>query len=52
VPKRYLKNSALFLEYKYEWEFTGIVGDESYAPVHRVYLTIADPEHISSGECH
>jgi len=51
VPKSYLKDSALFLEYKYEWEFTGTVADESYAPVHRVYLPIADPENISSGVC-
>lgn len=52
VPKSYLKDSALFLEYKYEWEFTGTVADESYAPVHRAYLPIADPEDISSGVCH
>ncbi len=52
VPKSYLKDSALFLEYKYEWEFTGTVADESYAPVHRVYLVIADPNDISSGACH
>jgi len=51
VPKSYLKDSALFLEYKYEWEFTGTVADESYAPVHRVYLPIADPDDISSGIC-
>lgn len=52
VPRSYLKDSALFLEYKYEWEFTGVVADESYAPVHRVYLAIVDPEDISSGVCH
>ena len=51
VPKSYLKDSALFLEYKYEWELTGTVGDESYAPVHRVYLPIVDPNDISSGVC-
>jgi len=51
VPKSYLKDSALFLEYKYEWELTGTVADESYAPVHRVYLTIVDPEEVSHGVC-
>jgi len=51
VPKSYLKDSALFLDYKYEWEFTGTVGDESYAPVHRVYLAIVNTEDISSGAC-
>jgi len=51
VPKSYLKDGALFLEYKYEWEFTGTVADESSAPVHRIYLPIADPDDISSGVC-
>jgi hypothetical protein len=51
VPKSYLEDGTLFLQYKYEWEFTSSVGDESYAPVHRVYLPIGDPEHVSSGLC-
>ncbi|MGH9928572.1 MAG: hypothetical protein ACREA9_04985 [Pyrinomonadaceae bacterium] len=38
VPQKYFANGKLFLTYKYQWEFTGTIGDESHAPVHRVYF--------------
>lgn len=40
VPSKYFKDHILFLEYKYEWEFVGTVGQESYSPTHRVYLSL------------
>jgi hypothetical protein len=51
VPRGYFKLGTLFLKYKYEWEFTGAVADESYAPVHRVYFGIADLGDLSGHLC-
>lgn len=39
VPVESLKDDLLFLEYQYEWEFTGAVASESYPPRHRVYFS-------------
>jgi hypothetical protein len=51
VPVDYFKAGRLFLEYKYEWEFTGAVADESHAPVHRVYFDIGDIADLSGHLC-
>lgn len=49
VPINSINNGMLSLQYKYEWEFTGAIGDESHAPIHRVYFDVASisdiPEH-------
>lgn len=51
VPVDYFKTGRLFLQYKYEWEFTGAVADESHAPVHRVYFDIGDIADPSGHPC-
>ncbi len=42
VPVDTLKDARFFLEYKYQWEFAGAIGDESNGPVHRVYFDLPD----------
>lgn len=39
VPDSKFGSNLLFLEYTYEWEFTGAVGSESHAPQHRIYFS-------------
>jgi hypothetical protein len=51
VPVRHLKEGSLFVEFNYEWEFIGSVGNESNSPVHRVYLGIADLSKLSGDQC-
>jgi hypothetical protein len=51
VPDRYLKEGALFVEYKYEWEFIGTVAEESNSPVHRIYLRVGDLSELSAYRC-
>ena len=51
VPAGYLKNRALFVEYRYEWEFIGSIAQESDAPVHRVYLRVTDLSDLSGHLC-
>lgn len=51
VPNKYFKEGNLYLEFNYEWEITGKIGTESYAPIHRVYFYLADPLNTSGSEC-
>jgi hypothetical protein len=51
VPAKYFKVGTLFLEYKYEWEFTGTIADESHGPAHKIYFDIADISDISGHFC-
>jgi hypothetical protein len=51
VPTKYFKIGTLSLAYKYEWEFTGSIGDESHAPVHRIYLDLPDLSEVSGHLC-
>ncbi|HKO60051.1 MAG TPA: hypothetical protein VJV03_02735 [Pyrinomonadaceae bacterium] len=51
VPASQFNLGRLYLEYKYEWEFTGAIADESHAPVHRVYLDIAGVEDLEDRRC-
>lgn len=39
VPSGKFNSNLLFLEYAYEWEFTGAAGTESHPPRHRVYYS-------------
>lgn len=39
VPASKFERNLLFLEYQYEWEFSGAVGSESNPPQHRVYFS-------------
>jgi hypothetical protein len=51
VPIKYINSGTLFLQYKYEWEFTGAIGDESHAPIHRVYFDIANISDVPGHMC-
>ncbi len=51
VPTKYFKLGTLYLEYKYEWEFTGSIADESHAPIHRIYFDVADISEVSGHLC-
>jgi hypothetical protein len=51
VPRNYFSGGTLYLEYKYEWEFTGAIADESHGPVHTVYLDILDISDPSGHIC-
>jgi hypothetical protein len=51
VPIKYINKGTLFLQYKYEWEFSGAIGDESHAPIHRVYFDIANISEIPGHMC-
>jgi hypothetical protein len=51
VPASQFELGMLYLEYKYEWEFTGAIADESHAPVHRVYFDIASLQDFSAHRC-
>lgn len=51
VPVSQFELGMLYLEYKYEWEFTGAIADESHAPVHRVYFDIASLQDLADHRC-
>jgi hypothetical protein len=51
VPVSQFDWGTLYLEYKYEWEFTGAIADESHAPVHRVYFDIASLQDLATRLC-
>lgn len=45
------QTGKLYLEYKYEWEFTSAIADESHGPSHRVYFDVNDVKDFAAHRC-
>jgi len=45
------ETAKVYLEYKYEWEFTSAIADESYGPVHRVYFDVKELKDFAAKRC-
>jgi len=51
VGDAHSQTGSLYLEYKYEWEFTGAIADESHGPVHRVYFGLNGVNEFAAHGC-
>jgi len=51
VPLKKIEKRKLFIEYKYEWELIGPLGQESHGPEHRVYLNLTGSADLTDYYC-